>query len=325
MQNLSADDKMIIGIIVIVRNEERNIERCLKSIFSQVGVNYSLFISDNNSSDQTVKKVKKNIDRIQELRLESYPVKSPYAHFVNAHKAFVHNNIDIRWWIIIGADDEWIGTDFLWNLSLKARDFETRFGHITPVGILPKVNLLDCRNAKVSVARIITNFFPSWIRNIIQFLIPRSWQPLCFYFSMWNYKAIELLSKREMATELARLEFKSTWERSPEFETLFSLTFIKEVQLISSRSSIYLRRIFNRSIGLQGTLQLETEQRIGILTFLVSLRKILNQSLYMKFYLKAWKNCLPSSLYLLYWFLFPLQVTFDIVVTITSGLKRKFL
>lgn len=325
MQNLSADEKIVIGIIVIVRNEERNIERCLKTIFAQVGVNHSLFISDNNSSDQTVKIVKKYQDRIQELRLESSPVKSPYAHFVNAHKAFVQKNIDIKWWIIIGADDEWIGRDYLWNLFLKAQDFEMRFGHTRPVGILPTVNLLDCRNAKVSVARIVTSFVPFSIRNIFYFLIPRSWQPLCFYFSLWNYKAIELLSKREMAIELARLEFNSKWERSPEFETLFSLTFIKEVQLISSKSSIYLRRNFNRSIRLQDTLQLESARRLGILTFLISLRKILYQCFYMKFYLKAWKNYLPLSMYLLYWFLFPLQVTFEIMVTFISGLKRKAL
>ncbi len=59
----------VISVIVTTRNEERNIENCLKSIKSQTfpQEKIEIIVVDNNSTDRTVKIAKRYTDKIYNI------------------------------------------------------------------------------------------------------------------------------------------------------------------------------------------------------------------------------------------------------------------
>ena len=51
--------KIKVSIIIRVKNEEKWINSCLRSVFNQVYKNYEVIIVNNNSEDNTIKNIKK--------------------------------------------------------------------------------------------------------------------------------------------------------------------------------------------------------------------------------------------------------------------------
>jgi glycosyltransferase involved in cell wall biosynthesis len=61
---MSRKGKPLISVIVPTLNEEKYIERCLKSIKNQSFKNFEIILSDGSSEDKTVEKAKKFVDKI---------------------------------------------------------------------------------------------------------------------------------------------------------------------------------------------------------------------------------------------------------------------
>ncbi len=53
------DNKPLVSVIITTKNEERNIETCLKSIKNQTYKKIEVIVIDNNSADSTEKISKK--------------------------------------------------------------------------------------------------------------------------------------------------------------------------------------------------------------------------------------------------------------------------
>ena len=62
------ENKPLVSILLVVRNEEKNIERCLRSLLDQDYENFEILIADDNSTDQTA-------DKISEYALSSNKIK----------------------------------------------------------------------------------------------------------------------------------------------------------------------------------------------------------------------------------------------------------
>jgi len=54
----------LVSIIITTKNEEKNIENCLKSIKLQTYSNIEIIVVDNNSSDQTKEISQKYTDKV---------------------------------------------------------------------------------------------------------------------------------------------------------------------------------------------------------------------------------------------------------------------
>ena len=51
--------KNLLSIITVVKNDEKNIQKTIKSIISQKKINYEYIVIDGNSEDNTLKKILK--------------------------------------------------------------------------------------------------------------------------------------------------------------------------------------------------------------------------------------------------------------------------
>jgi len=54
----------LVSVIITTKNEEKNIENCLKSIKLQTYQNIEIIVVDNNSSDQTKELSQKYTDKV---------------------------------------------------------------------------------------------------------------------------------------------------------------------------------------------------------------------------------------------------------------------
>ena len=59
--------KNLLSIITVVKNDERNIEKTIKSIISQKNIKYEYIIIDGKSSDKTLKKILKYKRKINKI------------------------------------------------------------------------------------------------------------------------------------------------------------------------------------------------------------------------------------------------------------------
>ncbi len=66
-----ADNKPLVSILIPARNEEKNIERCLKSILNQDYRNTEIIVLDDNSIDKTAEIVKKLAEKDPRIKLVS--------------------------------------------------------------------------------------------------------------------------------------------------------------------------------------------------------------------------------------------------------------
>jgi glycosyltransferase involved in cell wall biosynthesis len=312
---------MHIGVVVLTHNEELVIEKCLNSILSQKSVSYTLFVSDNHSSDKTPTLLNRLISKGVIVRYERGEVKSPYQHFVNASREFLEIGSEIGWWIVVGADDCWESPDFLSELvwSFSSKKFRNR--HVEAIGILPKVKIVDNRFHTFSFASSIPYWLPSTLRRYYLFLMPRSSQPLCFYFCLFNRKAFDLLRLRENQIESARIKFRPQNERSPEFETFYSLLFAGNVRFLPSRNAVYVRNIFNRSRGEHAVSTHFAKPRL--MDLFKKKFSALKSSFYIFSYLRSWGLTIGRRAYFDYVFLAPLQVAIDFWSVVVAAIKRR--
>ena len=51
--------KLLLSVITVVRNDEENIQKTIKSVINQKNVNYEYIIIDGDSKDDTLKKINK--------------------------------------------------------------------------------------------------------------------------------------------------------------------------------------------------------------------------------------------------------------------------
>jgi glycosyltransferase involved in cell wall biosynthesis len=219
-----------IGVIVNAHNEELAIEDCLLSILSQRGCDFVLFVSDNNSTDSTTTKVLETIKNYSntEFRSEDYPLKSVYGHALNSYEYFLHRNPQIEFWIILSADDVWIGTEFLSKL-FKATLLSSNLGNCTYPSI--KIN-----SALSQVPKYITNnfeFSSALFRRIKYMLTPRSRQPLLFVYGVFNRPGFELLIEWFEFIENYRMVHFPQSQRVPEAEVFYSQKLIGKLILKS--------------------------------------------------------------------------------------------
>ena len=59
--------KYLLSVITVVKNDEKNIQKTIKSIISQKKINIEYIIIDGNSKDKTVEKIKKYKKRINKF------------------------------------------------------------------------------------------------------------------------------------------------------------------------------------------------------------------------------------------------------------------
>jgi hypothetical protein len=289
---------------------------------SQKSVSYTLFVSDNCSSDKTPALLNGFKSQGVIVRNECGEVKSPYQHFVNASKEFLEIGSEIGWWIVVGADDWWESTSFLSELIRMTSSKEFLKRRLEALGILPKVKIVDNRFDTYSFAGSIPYWLPSSLRRYCLFLMPRSLQPLCFYFSLFNRKAFELLRVRELQIESSRVKFRPERERSPEFETFYSLEFTGKVQFLPSRNATYVRNIFNRSSG--GSADSTHWLKLRLKDFVIRKFFVLKSNFYIFSYLNSWSHTLGRKPYLEYICLAPLQVILDICAVLVAAIKRRW-
>lgn len=311
---------MHLGVIICTYNEEANIERCIESVLLQSEIYVSLFVSDNQSTDKTVNLIEGYGKKVKCLRIESQSLVSVYQHYANAQAYFRKRFPDINWWMNIGADDYLEGDQCLQNLALRAKELNPRLSASESVGIVPKVKVIDSRNGSFFFAKRLPSFIPLRIRSALYYLMPRSWQPLTFYFSLFNSNALDLCIDGSNFIESFRRKHNSKMQRSPESETLWSLFFASNVKLFNHSSSIYVRKSFNR---VRSEINLKPSKNWKRLSSITSKIEILQKSFYMVTYIKLWKEYLPRRSYSWYLFLLPLQIALDISSVLTSALRRR--
>ena len=59
--------KNLLSIITVVKNDEQNIQKTIKSIISQKNINYEYIIIDGKSTDNTLKKIRKYKSKINKI------------------------------------------------------------------------------------------------------------------------------------------------------------------------------------------------------------------------------------------------------------------
>ena len=99
-----AEDEPFVSIVIPARNEERNIEACLRSLLAIDYPNFEVIVSDDRSSDQTaaiVNRVAKEDGRLQLVQVTELPTGwagKPHA----LHSAIGHAKAD--WLLFVDAD-----------------------------------------------------------------------------------------------------------------------------------------------------------------------------------------------------------------------------
>lgn len=59
--------KLLLSVITVVRNDEENIQKTIKSVINQKNVNYEYIIIDGDSKDDTLKKINKYKKKIHKI------------------------------------------------------------------------------------------------------------------------------------------------------------------------------------------------------------------------------------------------------------------
>ena len=59
--------KLLLSVITVVRNDEENIQKTIKSVINQKNINYEYIIIDGDSKDDTLKKINKYKKKIHKI------------------------------------------------------------------------------------------------------------------------------------------------------------------------------------------------------------------------------------------------------------------
>jgi len=137
--------KPLVSVIITTKNEEKNIENCLKSIRNQTYKNIEIIVVDNNSTDKTKEIAKKYTDKVFKhgpersaqrnfgakmargkyiLYLDADMILSPGVIKECVEKMEKNNNL-----VALYIPERIIGEGF-W---IKVRDFERSFYTATPI------------------------------------------------------------------------------------------------------------------------------------------------------------------------------------------------
>ena len=59
--------KNLLSIITVVKNDEKNIQKTIKSVIDQKNIKYEYIVIDGKSKDNTLKKIKKFKNKIHKI------------------------------------------------------------------------------------------------------------------------------------------------------------------------------------------------------------------------------------------------------------------
>ncbi len=122
MENLIIKNKLPISAIILTYNEEKNIERCLKSIYEWVD---EIFIVDSYSKDKTIEIARKYTDKIYEHEFINY----------SEQRNWAQKNLPLKNEFVFHIDaDEWVSKklmDELFNI-FENKEFEKYDGFLIP-------------------------------------------------------------------------------------------------------------------------------------------------------------------------------------------------
>jgi glycosyltransferase involved in cell wall biosynthesis len=316
---MDLENQPTVAVFLMTYNESELINRCIKSIEAQKLVNIILMYSDNNSTDHTFEIVKETTLLTLQSRREPPPKKSPYEHHANALDFFLDNNPEIEYWASISGDDYWQDENFLYKLVSTLGASHSKFDNKLNF-VMPKVYLRDYRDNTRRLAKSVWNVNSQLLKVALLFCFPRVYQPLCFLFSLVNREGAKSIVQFARKVEKARVATNPNNLRSPEFETLYSLELVRQINLIRQNSAWFERSIFNRE---KRELNFEINGNQSERNFIEAKLRILKQSFYMLHYLKSWQGKKSRSFIIFLYFLLPFQVLLDLLSVIGASKRWK--
>jgi glycosyltransferase involved in cell wall biosynthesis len=184
---------MTINIILPVHNEEENLSECLESIIRQSYKDYRILLSDNNSTESTLR-IAQNFQESHEsivIRNEAFPLKSVYRHSVNTYESFMSmfNEDDI--WILISDDDRWNDVNYLEHLIRDFKAFNAINSGKTPICVFTNLTIYSALYSKSHSVRLHLSIKNKYLRSLIYFLTPRGMQALCILYGMLNTRGLK--------------------------------------------------------------------------------------------------------------------------------------
>jgi glycosyltransferase involved in cell wall biosynthesis len=228
-----------IGVLVITHNEKHRIGATFDSIFAQLQVKPSVFISDNNSNDGTIEYVNSlwgDRSRIT-LRRESAPLKSVYEHSAAAYRYFLNAHLEIEYWIILNAGDSWSDPLYLCRLYEALKKVEQ--DQDNPYCSYPMVKVYSHLTKE---SRCFRNDFSSshpLSRLLRYWLMPRYRQPLTLFFGLMNRKAMDECIEFAERIHIYRTRNLVSSNRSPEAEMFFSFNLLRKINYVFVERNIF--------------------------------------------------------------------------------------
>ena len=303
-----------IGVIVNAHNEENNIENCLKSILEQVNCHFVLCVSDNNSTDSTSKLIldfSPNFENF-EFRSESYPLKSVYEHAVNSYEYFLNRYPLINFWIILSADDRWVGPNFLSSLLFASKFDDEDLGYCTYPSI--QINSALSPNPKYFTNKLQSN--TSLIRRIKYMVTPRSHQPLLFAYGLFNRIGFELLVEWFNDVENYRRNQRYMERRVPEAEIYYSQKLIGKLLLKSSPEAqieYFIHHRAKHSKDLVENFESKKSEPPWYSIYSTRIRTLSNSIFHMFFSLRKIWNFIELKEKIFYIFLLPANIIIEFI------------
>lgn len=225
----------VINILLPLHNEESNLENLFKNINAQNISNFRILISENNSTDQTRQLISQYLINFEhEIRVEPHPLKSVYEHYSNAIEYFLSRYEDSDKWIILSADDGWIENDFL-----KICELELNLTN-SPVALcgVPAVAISSHKTDTIIYRRNRLLTGTGGFAKYCYFLIPRSNQPMTFFYGMFNRAGIKEIAKFSKRVENFRVDTSPKKERVPAAENFFCFDLIDKLKFIEVDSTL---------------------------------------------------------------------------------------
>jgi len=323
--SMSQFEHRTVGIILPVRNEEKNIVNCLQALDRQDYVKLKVFISDNNSNDQTRKFIEEiALERIEiETRIEPFPIKSVYAHISSAIEYFLKENKEIKYWVVLGADDLVIERKYIHNSVIDLEKEISGKSDDLALGIYPKVSIESALNRNLVEYCFDLQGSHSIVRMIKYYLQPRGKQPFVYFFSLFNSNGLREIQYYCNSVEKSRVLREVKNDRSPEFEMYYSIKLAGKINLKAASNSTLRYRIHFRK---RSTILDNTSKNIDSREPLYFYQKVVlhtSSIFYFYFYYKRLRFELTPIEKFAFWALFPLKSLIEFWFNSFNLLERK--